>query len=421
MKINQIRIQNYMGIEELKIDFKDGVNLIIGNNGAGKTSLLNALSFLVSTCFYSVGGFLGGNLRDNVRVKMTSMGDTVSNLVPCFPVSIGGNIELSGHEYDLTFQSKSMADVECADNYVMPEKFRDIFSGELAAPLLCFVRAGKNSITGNSGNNVREFNKVLRSDAYKNCLSATERYEDIQKWCLQMDYAEYQQHKEVKEYRAFKDIVSKFMSVIDTGDEQPRIYYSSLEGSLIYFNGSDSIPFDRLSAGYQSLLCLITDLAYRAVILNPFLGNIAEETDGVVLIDEIDIHLHPIWQWRVLVALRETFPKVQFIIATHSPIILSSAKDASVFLLSSPNEVSEIENSYGYSVKDVLSLSQNTLDVPAEISEYYDKVEEVLNNGTKEELDDLIKDAEQRLGQYPEILKALLDYIKINMWLGEDD
>ena len=73
---------------------------------------------------------------------------------------------------------------------------------------------------------------------------------------------------------------------------------------------------------------MVLELAYRSVLLNPAMENIAAETEGVVLIDEIEMHLHPAWQWKVLKVLQETFPKVQFIISTHSPIVLSSAKNA---------------------------------------------------------------------------------------------
>jgi hypothetical protein len=82
-----------------------------------------------------------------------------------------------------------------------------------------------------------------------------------------------------------------------------------------------------LSDGYRTMIGIAADLAWRAAMLNPHhRGNVVKRVDGVVLIDEIDLHLHPTWQRRVLPSLVRTFPHVQFVATTHSPQVLASAK-----------------------------------------------------------------------------------------------
>ncbi len=85
------------------------------------------------------------------------------------------------------------------------------------------------------------------------------------------------------------------------------------------------LPTRMLSDGQRTILSIVADIAYRCVTLNPELRDQATQaTPGVVLIDEIDLHLHPKWQRRIVEDLRRTFPKIQFIATTHSPIILQN-------------------------------------------------------------------------------------------------
>jgi len=90
-------------------------------------------------------------------------------------------------------------------------------------------------------------------------------------------------------------------------------------------DGLQTLPVHLLSEGTRNVLALVADLARRAALLNPHLGaNVLDATPGIVAIDEIDLHLHPNWQRRVLGDLRVVFPKVQFIVTTHSPFVLQS-------------------------------------------------------------------------------------------------
>lgn len=95
---------------------------------------------------------------------------------------------------------------------------------------------------------------------------------------------------------------------------------------LRYVDGR-TVAFSELSDGYRNIVAMVADLAIKMVMLNPHLAKDAlSKTPGVVLIDELDLHLHPKWQRRVVEDLRRTFPRVQFICTTHSPFIVQSLR-----------------------------------------------------------------------------------------------
>ena len=139
--------------------------------------------------------------------------------------------------------------------------------------------------------------------------------------------------KKIKEYEAFKNIVAEFMQKINDLNEKPKIYYSSQLEEMVYQEGNNTMPITMLSAGYQSLLWIVMNLAYRWALLNPDITDNVNEAKGIVLIDEIDMHLHPKWKWNIVKALEETFPHIQFILTTHSPIVISSCKNEHLILI----------------------------------------------------------------------------------------
>ena len=144
----------------------------------------------------------------------------------------------------------------------------------------------------------------------------------------------------------------------------PTLIYDARKQNLVY--SEDKTKFEdihNLSSGYQSLLWMVIDIAYRLAHLNPNILQFQNIT-GIVFIDEIDMHLHPNWQWRIVNALTKTFPKIQFIVTTHSPIIISSSNHCNIIQLDSKQKVSYLTNSYGYSINDVLSLRLGSSEIP---------------------------------------------------------
>jgi predicted ATP-binding protein involved in virulence len=122
------------------------------------------------------------------------------------------------------------------------------------------------------------------------------------------------------------------------------------------------VPFRLLSDGYRNLLGLVADIAWRAVQLNPRHGAAAPElAEGVVLIDEIDLHLHPRWQLRVIDDLRRAFPRLQFVATTHAPQVITSAQPEWMRILRGGTTPLLAGPVHG---RDANSILEDVMDVP---------------------------------------------------------
>jgi predicted ATP-binding protein involved in virulence len=123
-------------------------------------------------------------------------------------------------------------------------------------------------------------------------------------------------------YEAVKNAITNCVQDLED------IFYSIRRDDLLAtFTDERTLPFGLLSEGFRNMLAMVADIAHRAAILNPHLEvDVAQKAPGIVLIDEIDLHLHPRWQRRVVEDLRRTFPRMQFIATTHSPFIIQSLR-----------------------------------------------------------------------------------------------
>jgi predicted ATP-binding protein involved in virulence len=175
----------------------------------------------------------------------------------------------------------------------------------------------------------------------------------------------------------------------------------------------DRLSFDQLSTGEQTIIALVGDLARRLVMANPELNN-PLEGDGVVLIDEIDLHLHPSWQKKILPLLSKTFPNCQFIVTTHSPLVLSRLAPNDIFILSA-NENKSIQAEHpllakGLTVNDILS---GLMD---ETANRDDMAEEKLNAINQALEDEDTKTAKNLLAE----LRIYLDGVNLPEMSGQE-
>lgn len=344
MYLSKIHIENFKGIKSADFDFDRSVNIIIGNNGAGKTAVLEAIAV-------ALGGFLSGIdgvntihfSREEIRRESQLTGTGSSNVVYRTPISVETCLELNTGDRDCAdlrmFKfARQKKSIKSARSTVEP---RDIcreaqrMANDQKAILPVISYQSFSRVTNQKKDKWEnpfsdEYSRVV---GYVDCLEEAANDKMLINWCRRMEQVSWQQEQTILEYEIVKRTVSKFMQFMQE-DENIHIYYDKRTEELLYVNKEGILPIRLLSSGFRNLLGMVFDIAYRMAVLNPdLLEDITSITPGVVLIDEIDMHLHPNWQWKVVDALKNTFPNVQFIVTTHSPIIVASCKEEKLIML----------------------------------------------------------------------------------------
>lgn len=193
--------------------------------------------------------------------------------------------------------------------------------------------------------------------------------------------------------------------IIDESVEKANFNYKvksgELEVSIKRKNGTvESLPLRILSDGIKSTMSMIADIAYRMAILNPqLLDNILQETSGVVLIDEIDMHLHSSWQSKIIKVLTKTFPKVQFIFTTHSPSVLSNISNENILILNNLGIYKLTDKTYGRDIESIVHQIMRTEVRPQEIVENLKRFNNLLDEGRINEAKKILEELEEVLGE----------------------
>lgn len=193
-------------------------------------------------------------------------------------------------------------------------------------------------------------------------------------------------------------------------DQWRSMNYDEQEDTLLLRDtDGNSLPFMMLSDGVRNMVGMVADLAYRAVILNPQLGkDILEQVPGIVLIDEIDLHLHPKWQRRIVEDLHRTFPKIQFIATTHSPFIVQSLHSFHQAYHLGKLINLDPEQEVNYDIKSIEDIAEDVMGV--EIPQQSQRFLSMMK--TAEEYYQRLQEAEQAKPEEMEPLKAKLDELE---------
>jgi predicted ATP-binding protein involved in virulence len=177
----------------------------------------------------------------------------------------------------------------------------------------------------------------IRTFGYRNCMDPASSYKHFREWFIwaweSRSNMRERAHVTDEERRNADHRIKVIQHVVDiflmetTGWHTLEYSVEDQKSVILNHNQHGRMKVDYLSDGIRSMLAMVGDIAYRCIKLNPHFGNMAtNETHGVVLIDEVDMHLHPSWQQLVLGQLQKAFPKIQFIVTTHSPQVLSTVR-----------------------------------------------------------------------------------------------
>lgn len=369
MYLKHIEIVNFRGLEKMNINFREGINLLIADNGVGKTSILEAITVGLGTCFRDIPVASSRNIRiEDIRRELkTVKGKPIR--INHTPVQIDCEMDIDGTLYkwtriqeDDSSNSRTMTKFE-RNHPKISDYFRISANEGKPLPVLNYqsIYHGSQSRRSDFGRSLKKLND--RRCGYTGCLDSALDNKFITTWGVENKW------QDSSHYEVFANTVSRAMKFLGDLQELPKIECSVDFEGFAYGEGDSRLPISMLSSGYQAVLWMVMDIAFRALLLNPEMTKI-EETSGIVLIDEIDKHLHPKWQWNVLETLHTIFPKVQFIIATHAPIVIASCKEANLLRIEG-QEAKELDNVYGYGIEDVAEFTQGSFGVEPKVKMLY--------------------------------------------------
>lgn len=410
MRVDSIQIRNYKKFEDISIDFNSRMNVIIGNNGTGKTSILDALSISIGSIFLGIDtNSFPGIKKEDVRCVSKKIGSTIDRQ-PQFPVEISckGNLNKINDVWTRSCSNESefgkdiMRDgIKMLDASVL--LLHNVRQGDenTVLPVLAYYGTGRLWLQKS-----KKTSKIIdnRLQGYTNCLSSEIDEKVMLKWFEKMTYIELQNGKLVPELQAVKKAIEE--SYVESGADvrnvnvrfdvsknRLEVEYEDTKGCF------DSHPFYELSDGYRNTLSLIADIAYRMAVLNPqFLGDVTKKTPGIVLIDEVDLHLHPIWQKRILKTLKNVFPLVQFIVTTHSPSIISSAKADELLILDGDSCRNFEYEVYGKDSNSVLTEIMETSERPDEVADKFVEFDNLMDKGDYKSAENILDGLRNILG-----------------------
>ncbi|WP_405379312.1 AAA family ATPase [Phascolarctobacterium sp.] len=343
MQINKLKVKNFRCYEDMEIDFDPRLTVIVGENGKGKTAIFDAIAMGLEPYLQSLGveGRRIG-VKDVRRVpEYKEDGVHIERMVNQYPLEITLTGETSGKTVSCTktMHEDGSVTVRASGMIEGAASLRDKLAKHEDIVLPAFAYYGTARIWADSSL-MADYDTSLekREIGYKECMEPSSSYNNFGTWFEHVSRCAQQEHKVAEELQRHQMVKNAIQRAIDTCLQSTGfhdLYYNFQLGAFV-INHPDmgEMLVDDLSDGFRSVLSMVADLAYRMVRLNPQLGeNAVVETPGLVLVDEIDMHLHPAWQQTVLLDVQRAFPLVQFIVTTHSPQVLSSVPAESIRVL----------------------------------------------------------------------------------------
>ncbi|MGM0694044.1 MAG: AAA family ATPase [Pseudomonadota bacterium] len=341
MKVTQLSLKNFRHLAHFEATLDERLTVLVARNGQGKTTVLDALAVLLGPF---VGSFDMGKGRhiDRSDARYLRRGKNAEQEQQ-YPVSIAATIsglesqdtpihrELTGPKNRTTI--KGAAPLTEYGKMLM-QKVRNL--EEETLPLVSYYGTGRLWKTHKNLKRKAVLTES-RTLGYEDCLTSASNFLQLQEWMGKATMAVLQQKKRGTASRLgsqLKGILSAVDKVLEEEGWSDAHFSLTFEELAMQQRNQGILPVSLLSDGVRAMVSMVADIAWRCTKLNPHLGaRAAKVTPGVVLIDEVDLHLHPAWQQRVIQSLVSTFPKMQFIVTTHSPQVLTTVSRECIRLI----------------------------------------------------------------------------------------
>jgi predicted ATP-binding protein involved in virulence len=441
MHIDELHIKNFRCFQEIHFKFSpDNTAILIGINGSGKSAILDCIAALLIQLEIRI-----------LKIELTDLfeSDTVykkiNKTLTIDDIKLGNKdfyasikISLDSNNEICWYIQKNINQQEIPGNYDQVNHYIEYLRQQLQEenqalnlPLLIYYRTHR-MILGTQPIDLDDLDitiiqcKINQLNAYRGAFNPEiKNFQDFLIWFRQEE--DYENEIRLRRDNAYRnpnlEVIRKAIEIFlaeftDGNFHNLRVVRSKTSRNL-NFTGSPDPPsltitknnqdfkLEQLSDGEKMLLMLVTDLARRLAIANPGLGVNALEGEGIVLIDEIDLHLHPQWQRIVIPSLTRTFPNCQFIVTTHSPQVLSNVKRENVFILEDYQLVEVTPHTYGRDSNSILYELMGVKERPNQVQDKINACFALIDEDKIEEAKTKLQELAELLGENdPEVVRG---------------
>lgn len=378
MRIKEITIKNFRGFTTFTRSLDPIMNVVLANNTKGKTTLLQAIQISLGAYLQSLTQLPKESaFRKNFKSEDRTM--EYSEAIEDFIYSTKGNPTISVHALMSTFgkqngipfeeekeirwyrEMKGNTTIHAKENVgqlmELVEKWEDYRiqeNAETDVVLPLVLAFGADRIDNNYKLVDKKANVSRLVKAYKCALAETVDFKSALAWYYNYNSKGKKSPEVPGTDKAFEDALEIAARIANIAREEGnRSFWADVK--VVGDDKSTRLKYEMMSSGFKAMVNLVAEIAYRCIMLNRWLGKDAvKKTPGIVLIDEIDLYLHPHWQQHVLEDLHKAFPEIQFIVSTHSPFIVQSVDSQNVITLDVQNTSNESPKNRG--IEEIVSV-----------------------------------------------------------------
>jgi predicted ATP-binding protein involved in virulence len=403
MRIKELELYNFRGIKDLHLVFNTKHNIVVlaGVNGVGKSSVLDCINLLIQ--FYN--GICEKHERQDLGINQNNY---ERKGLSSTDIHVGEHSTINR----LTIQSGSDREIDWGI-----VEFKECDDGDEYFSEHIYNQSEKNIISNQyqqlsdryfyylSNRQVVDF-EVPDITKAKNIIN----FKSFSKWFKETEDLENERRlSDNIEYRhpLLEAVRQAIYSVL--GHDYNNLTFKRAIDKIIIKKSDQEIALELLSDGEKNLLAMVGHLSRRLAEEYDWLGNLLEDS-AIVLIDEIELHLHPAWQRMIIPRLTETFPNCQFIVTTHSPQVLSHIDPECIHILDYDGDnvvVKRPDSSYGLDSNRILEDILGVPKRPQEIQEQMSELFRTINNNDLDGAKEIVKELGNKIGiDEPELVKA---------------
>ncbi len=382
MHLENLELENFRAISSANLEIYGKSTVIFGINGTGKSTVLRAINLLYANIINQIVN--RKELKQNYTIKLDDIryGSKETEIAAHIDF---GEVQKSYYRKLVRNSGKSSQDTASLKEIaaIFHEKY---ISDEEQKNIAIFVNYGTNRLVLDIPLRIRTHHSFDIYSAFEKAIENKIDFRTFFEWYRNQEDYENEHKIETGDLnyqdRALLAVRTAIMSMLDGCSNlrvarRPRLEMKIDKGDI-------SLNVSQMSDGEKCTMALLGDLARRLALANPTLAN-PLLGEGIVLIDEIELHMHPSWQRKILRVLRETFPNIQFIVTTHSPIVLSEADENYniFFMRRDENEIKvhQMHQLNGYDANAVLEQFMGTRATNLETEKYIKSIYGAIEHG----------------------------------------